>query len=555
MTPDDRLEYLAYLHCRGQLEEPESRELAALLASEPARAGRVLRLAYDEVLFRQALAANAAPLRFRRLRLPILAVAAAAIVLATTLWLLPPKRAWQPAGGAAECLLVANVTGEVLAGRGGNECRPVLAGARLAPGTWVCAGPGDSQCRLELAGQGIEVVLDRESSMIWRGTMPAAQDGRMVELLAGTVRSSVDPARRKPYTVRTEAGYARVAGTQFLVTLYRDGITQQEKPVTRTTSMMTHVLSGVVLVGGLTGGVQRVSAGESATVSVAGQHVERPTLVKGAASAGLRSGAAATAAEGQDAMSAILPAVDFRQASLDQVVEYLNRATASAARPLNLVLMDATNRTPITLQARGASVAAVVNLVAKMAGLDVVIDGDIVRLERRAVAAQERPPRAPADKPLSAAGSTQLVTAVDLVRVLAEACKAAELSGDTAEQKALAEKIREATNWIGTNGDPRPARAKPDALAAKLDTIDIPAIDFKAVSMQDALAFLQATSKAQDPAGEGVNLVLIGGRLASTRVSLTARKVRLRDALKIIAALANCTLEEQGNMVVFRARE
>ena len=132
------------------------------------------------------------------------------------------------------------------------ETRLARVGEMLVPGTSVFTGTRDSACTLQLAEKEVQIGLDPESTLVWRGGTHASEDGLTVELVSGKVASSVDPTKGVKYTVRTEVGFARAIGTLFTVTLTNKATTG-EKDMKNPSIMVTRVARGIVLVGSLSG--------------------------------------------------------------------------------------------------------------------------------------------------------------------------------------------------------------------------------------------------------------------------------------------------------------
>ena len=101
------------------------------------------------------------------------------------------------------------------------------------------------------------------------------------------------------------------------------------------------------------------------------------------------------------------------------------------------------------------------------------------------------------------------------------------------------------------------------ALETRARQIIIPQIEFLKAGLADVLGFLRAAAREQDPAKEGVNLVLIDPSStpdlltfppAARLVSLNVQKMSLYDVLRFVAAATGLQVEYGENAVVLRAQ-
>lgn len=148
---------------------------------------------------------------------------------------------------------VVRLKGNVLVGTESRNMIDAKAGDRLVPGTLIRTGPGDSSCTLNLATGKVEIVLGNNSETILEGGGQTTVDGLTVQLLSGKVDSTVNQKGFK-YTVRTEVGFARAAGTRFVVKFVKPerNVTKDEEGESEMKNgamMIATVLSGIVLVG------------------------------------------------------------------------------------------------------------------------------------------------------------------------------------------------------------------------------------------------------------------------------------------------------------------
>jgi beta-lactamase regulating signal transducer with metallopeptidase domain len=93
------------------------------------------------------------------------------------------------------------------------------------------------------------------------------------------------------------------------------------------------------------------------------------------------------------------------------------------------------------------------------------------------------------------------------------------------------------------------------AVRARLEKIIIPQIEFRDVGLSDALTFLRAKAREQDPEKKGVNLVYVpGSEMPEPLLTVSFKDIPLTEALKYFAELAALDLEFSEAAVVFRDR-
>ena len=400
-TPDTCfIDCLNYLH--GRMTVEEQRAFQARMRTDAAVRQLLMEVALEEMQLAEIAAdqSAAAPGRILRFAAPKLAwrrwrpaglAAAAALLVLGSLWGL--RTLWSGAD-AAQQLQVAQVAGEVFAGA--NEHQMVLAktGDRLAPGTLVVTGGRGSSCSLQLGQQVVRIDVDAESTLVWKGGARASEDGLAVELLSGKVTSSVDPAKKVKYTVRTGVGFARVVGTVFTVALTRTG-TKEGDVMRNQATMVTRVLRGIVLVGSMTGFASLVHAGETAAVGGA-VPAAVPVVANLQPPAQLVAAPAQPSALDKKLDSIKIDEVNFQQTIAD-AVQFLY-AAAKTNDPdkvgVNIVLADKENNAKISMSASGnmslryalSSVAEIGGLTIDATGSDVVLRKvtDAERVERAA---------------------------------------------------------------------------------------------------------------------------------------------------------------------------
>jgi len=88
-------------------------------------------------------------------------------------------------------------------------------------------------------------------------------------------------------------------------------------------------------------------------------------------------------------------------------------------------------------------------------------------------------------------------------------------------------------------------------LEARLKSINIPVLDFQNTSIQDVVLFLSAASRSADPAGNGVNILLLGFDSAEEdgTVTMSITDISLFDALKVITEMNSLKLELNPNAI------
>ena len=83
--------------------------------------------------------------------------------------------------------------------------------------------------------------------------------------------------------------------------------------------------------------------------------------------------------------SIIIPTVEFREANVADVVQFLTvsaKANDADKTGVNIVLMDKENKSAVTLTLQKASLHTILKLTAEMAGLSVDVEDDAVVLRK-----------------------------------------------------------------------------------------------------------------------------------------------------------------------------
>jgi hypothetical protein len=89
--------------------------------------------------------------------------------------------------------------------------------------------------------------------------------------------------------------------------------------------------------------------------------------------------------------------------------------------------------------------------------------------------------------------------------------------------------------------------------AAAAEKIIFPKVDFRDATLREIVAFLVAKSQALDPAGKGVDVVLGKlGKASDARITLDLNNVPLSEALRYVAALANCEMHADEHAITIR---
>ena len=171
----------------------------------------------------------------------------------------------------------------------------------------------------------------------------------------------------------------------------------------------------------------------------------------------------------------VIPAVDFRQANIRDVVNFLIEASIAAdpeQKGVNIILnVDQTGVPDITLNLRRITLLDAIKYITAVASLEYSIGADAVNITRQVAPRIE----------------------------------------DNAPSHALQEKLK---------------------------AIVIPAVDFRQANIHDVVNFLVEASMAADPEQKGVNIILNIGQAKVPGITLNLRRISMFDAIKNITAVA-----------------
>jgi beta-lactamase regulating signal transducer with metallopeptidase domain/lipopolysaccharide export system protein LptA len=102
-----------------------------------------------------------------------------------------------------------------------------------------------------------------------------------------------------------------------------------------------------------------------------------------------------------------------------------------------------------------------------------------------------------------------------------------------------------------------PAAAKPvEAALKKADAIIFPRIDFRDATLAECVEFLVIKSRTLDAEGKGVNIVVNGAdKIREAKLTLNLSRVPLTEVLRYVAALADCELVREEFAFVIRPKQ
>jgi len=98
----------------------------------------------------------------------------------------------------------------------------------------------------------------------------------------------------------------------------------------------------------------------------------------------------------------------------------------------------------------------------------------------------------------------------------------------------------------------KPDDPRATELKAKLDRIIIPAVEFEAVGLREAMKVLRRRSQELDPDGEGVNFVVHTGD-ENPKVTLHLRDVSFAALVRMLTTLTDTEYEFDENIIVIRS--
>lgn len=89
----------------------------------------------------------------------------------------------------------------------------------------------------------------------------------------------------------------------------------------------------------------------------------------------------------------------------------------------------------------------------------------------------------------------------------------------------------------------------------KASRIILPKVEFRQATVEDGLAFFRQKSRALDPAGSGVPIILIASdKLKGTKVDLDLVNVSIADAVKYFAIAAGLELTRDGEAMILKSK-
>jgi beta-lactamase regulating signal transducer with metallopeptidase domain len=131
----------------------------------------------------------------------------------------------------------------------------------------------------------------------------------------------------------------------------------------------------------------------------------------------------------------------------------------------------------------------------------------------------------------------------------------ANLAGMELEFGEFAVTLRKAEELPGaSHPSPENVTVSVNEYETRLSRIVIPVIEFREAYLGEALQFLQAQSVEQDPAKQGVNLILkadVNQAASNPQISLVLKNVPLSEALRYLAELAGMKLRYEQDAVMF----
>jgi len=203
----------------------------------------------------------------------------------------------------------------------------------------------------------------------------------------------------------------------------------------------------------------------------------------------------------------IFPKIDFREATLREVADYLvvkSRQLDPKGKGVNIVLRNgrALDEAKITLSLVNVPLQEVLKYVAALANAEAVEEEFAYVLRPKAAAGEATASTTPKPEP-----------------------------------------------------KPIPAAAAKEKGAAwkKAETIILERIDFRSASLEESIDFLRAKAKQLDPDKHGVNLVLhnvAGGD--QPKITLSLAKIPLTEALRYVANLANYEIVASDAAILFK---
>ena len=211
----------------------------------------------------------------------------------------------------------------------------------------------------------------------------------------------------------------------------------------------------------------------------------------------------------KDAKAIIFPTVQFREASVQEAVEFFRikaRDLDPAKQGVNIVLKSdaALNKAQLTLDLKDVPLMEALRYVAALAGLSLTAGDSAIVLE-----APQTTPQSSKPQPVDAAKPS---------------AKGSGAASETAASKAA-------------------------------QAIIIPSLQFREASVEEAVEFLRLKARDLDPAKQGVNIVLKpGSSTKAAKLTLDLRNIPLMEALKYVASLADLEIKVGESAISLEAK-
>jgi beta-lactamase regulating signal transducer with metallopeptidase domain len=268
------------------------------------------------------------------------------------------------------------------------------------------------------------------------------------------------------------------------------------------------------------------------------------------------------------ARAIILPQVKFRDASLQQAVEYL-QAKAIELDPqhagLNLVIEkpDLDKGTLITLDLTNVPVSEALSYLASLSNR-------VMRYEAQATVIAPMPaPGAMITRSfkLPAGAGAKITHAKEWLLSQGVVFEGAASAAVVAEGSQLVVKNTQAQQQVveavvsklvaGDAGAPVPAApaAPPSPLVAKAESIIIPTVQFRSATLPEALEFLRAKAREFDPDKKGVSILIRESDVPqNVEISLDLKTIPLTEALRYTAELAGMDLVAESYAFILKPK-
>ena len=246
----------------------------------------------------------------------------------------------------------------------------------------------------------------------------------------------------------------------------------------------------------------------------------------------------------QKARGIVLPAVEFKNASVAEAVEFL-RAKSRELDPekqgVNILLRnDPPSRAEITLSLRDVPLNEAIRYTSELAGMELVweIYAAIIRPigEPEGMEQFTRVYNAPGDL-LGTETDAKKWLAAQRVKFPEGASATFDKSTSKLTVKNVPQELRKVEAILQSRGMatelPKPA------IIQRAAQIVIPSVNFRDATLEEAVAFLRIRAKDIDPSRKGINIVLVAGMANNpAKITLDLKQVPLDEALRYVASLA-----------------